>query len=103
MIVELTAAGFSVRDADDCTRLSVSTALPGEQVDAALARSGAGIGSPGESDVLLDVASLYRRAQASASVADWESRWTAMIGYAASRGWLSADGSAVRAHVEHTG
>jgi hypothetical protein len=100
MIVELTAAGVRVREADDCTRLSVSTALPADEVDAALARSGAGTRSPGASDLLLDVASLHQRARMSASAADWESRWTAMIGYAASRGWLTDDQSAVRAHVE---
>ncbi len=31
---------------------------------------------------------------------DWDEEFEAMLGYAASKGWLSDDGSEIRAHVE---
>lgn len=31
---------------------------------------------------------------------DWEEGFEAMLGYAASKGWLSDDGSEIQAHVE---
>jgi hypothetical protein len=107
MIVQVTPAGVSVHDADDCTRLSVDTALAGAELEAALRAHGAGERAGGAhgggDDLLLDVAALHERARAAASAPDWESRWTAMIDYATRKGWLSADGTAVRAHVERAG
>ncbi len=103
MIVELTTGGVDLRDADDCTRLSVSTALSDHDVDVVLARSGAGTRVTDGRDVLLDVAMLHQRARALAPAADWEDRWTAMIDYAATKGWLTTDRSAVRAHIDDAG
>jgi hypothetical protein len=103
MIVEVTTDGLDVREADDCTRLSVSTTLPDPQVDLALVRTGAGTRAADGPDVLLDVAMLHQRAKALASAADWETRWTAMIDYAAAKGWLTDDRSAVRAHIDRAG
>ena len=100
MIVELGADGAVVREPDDCISLSVATALTGTDLDAALHTSGTGTRSADGDSVLLDVSVLHDRARAGASAPDWESRWTAMIEYAARKGWLSADGSAVQAHVE---
>jgi len=98
VIVELGREAAIVRDADDCTRLSVATDLAGADLDAALATTGTG--TRDGSAVLLGVPVLHDRARAAASAPDWESRWSAMIDYAAGKGWLSADGSAVQAHLE---
>jgi hypothetical protein len=99
MIVVVTDDGVSVREADDCMRLSVSTALRDQHVAAALARSGMGTLVDGR-DVLLDVGILHERARAAASAGDWEDRWVAMIDYAGTKGWLTDDRTAVRAHID---
>lgn len=101
MIVELTGGGIRVHEADDCTRLSVTTALAGPDVDTALRASGAGARDGSADHLLLDVPTLHERAREAASAPDWESRWTTMIDYAARKGWLTPDGSAVRAHLEN--
>jgi hypothetical protein len=101
MIVEVTAEGAGVRDADDCGRLSVATGLAGADLDAALEASG--IGARAGQDVLLDVAVLRDRARAAASAPDWDSRWSSMLDYATRKGWVTPDGAAVRAHIERAG
>ena len=102
MIVELIADGIRVHDANDCTRLSVATALAGPDIDAALRSTGAGTREDANATntVLLDIATLREHARAAASVPDWDSRWEAMIGYAGQKGWLTPGGAAVRAHLE---
>jgi hypothetical protein len=100
VIVELTADGFRVHHADDCTRLSVATDLNGHDVDAALRCAGAGARDGATGTILLDVSVLHERARAAASAADWDARWSAMIAYAGRKGWLTPDGTAVRAHLE---
>lgn len=58
-----------------------------------------GIGEPDGDDVLVRVAAV--RALAAGRVGpDWEDGFAGMLAYAGRKGWLSADGSAVRAHVE---
>lgn len=102
MIVQLSAESARVAEADDCTRLHVTTSLPADAVDDAL--RGSGLGRLDTDDgVLLDREALRIRARAVADAPDWDERWTKMIDYARSKGWLTADGAAVRAHVEHDG
>jgi len=98
MIVEFTAGAAQVREADDCTRLDVATSLEAADLDTVLAATGTGT-RDGE-NVLLDVGALRERARAAAAAPDWESRWAAMIDYAARKGWLSLDGTTVQAHIE---
>jgi hypothetical protein len=47
----------------------------------------------------LDVAGLRAAAGATRVGADWPERWDSMIEYARSKGWLSADGSHLAAHL----
>jgi hypothetical protein len=57
-----------------------------------------------DGSVQLDVAALHDLAEAGATLADWEAGWRPMIAYATGKGWVSADGRSVRAHVEpHSG
>jgi hypothetical protein len=102
VVVELTADGIRVHDADDCTRLSVATALAGADMDAALRSTGAGsrVDANRTDTVLLDIPTLREHARAAASVTDWDSRWQAMIAYAGRKGWITPEGTAVRAHLE---
>lgn len=98
MIVRVRAGAASVEDADDCARLHVESTLDREAVARALAETGTGT-LTADGDVLLDLGALHDRARAAATAADWEDRWQAMVGYAARKGWLSADGHGVQAHL----
>lgn len=42
---------------------------------------------------------LGRRATAEGVPTDWTRRWDDMTGYAGRHGWLSPDGTTVRAHI----
>lgn len=89
---------MTVEEADDCARLNVETLLEGAELDAALRAEG--LGSLAADGADLEVDALHARAAAQAGAPDWESRWAAMLEYARGRGWVSADGRTVRAHVE---
>lgn len=93
------ADGAVVRDADDCGRLHLETALDATALDAALRTTDTGeVGHDG--DVWLDLAVLRSRASLATTAPDWPERWSAMVAYAQRKGWLSDDGLAVRVHVE---
>jgi hypothetical protein len=99
MYVAVTAAGLRVGDADDCTSLDVRT--PPEfrsSLDEALRHAGLGWWD-GSAEADLQLTELRRRAVATGISAGWARRWDGMIDYAGHRGWLSADGATVRAHV----
>lgn len=102
MIVRVEAEGALVVDADDCGRLHLETALPDERLRVALRDTGTGRQAP-DGDVWLDLAVLRSRAQLSATAPDWADRFAAMVAYAERKGWTSADGRAVRVHVERPG
>lgn len=99
MIVTLETDGLVVQDADDCERLHLQTALDDDALRVALRDTASGVlGADGE--VWLDVATLRVRAQLATSSPDWAGSWTEMIAGARRRGRVSADGNAVRVHVE---
>lgn len=99
MIVYLTAAAATVLDADDCTRLHVYTQLLNHEISHALQVTETGsIASDGAALLTLDV--LRARAHMAATAPEWAQRWDDMIAYAARKGWLTEDGSAVQAHIE---
>lgn len=99
MYVTVTPAGARVGAADDCTSLDVRVTDDSRAwLDAALRRSRLGTWDGGpEAD--LHVAELRRRAAAEDVSPGWAQRWDAMIAYAQRQGWLSGDGTIVRAHV----
>jgi len=97
--VEVTAAGVRVGAADDCTSLDVRAA-PDSRPSLDEALRGSGLGAwDGGTEAGLNVAELRRRAAAQDVSPDWAQRWAAMIAYARRQGWLSRDGTTVRAHV----
>jgi hypothetical protein len=99
MIVRLAADGVVVQDADDCTRLHVSTDLDPAGVRAALATTETGEQVDADT-VLFDLTVLRSRAQLAATAPDWAQRWEAMTSYAERSGWLSPDRRSVQVHVE---
>jgi hypothetical protein len=97
--VALTAAGVRVGAADDCTSLDVRTAPDlRSSLDEALRQVRLGHWDGGD-EADLQVAELRRRAVAEGVSAGWDERWDDMISYAGRNGWLSADGTTMRAHV----
>lgn len=99
MIVCLAADSVTVDDADDCGRLHVTSSLGAVCLEAALRRTGTGSLAE-DGTALLDVGVLHARARVAAGAPDWDARWRAMLDYAARKGWLSADGTLLQAHVE---
>ena len=102
VVVDLdpTPAAVSLADAADCGRFHVE--LHGEggggSLDAALRASETG-SSAGADEADIRVDAVRRMASGSVGVT-WEDDFAAMLGYARSKGWLSDDGSTIRAHVE---
>jgi hypothetical protein len=95
----VTVAGVLVGAADDCTSLDVRVAPDlRPSLDEALRHAALG-GWDGNAEADLYLAELRRRAAAAGVSPGWVQRWDDMIAYAAQRGWLSADGTTVRAHV----
>ena len=99
MYVEVQDGRAELRDADNCRALEVRVAA-GQRPsrDAALRDAGLGFWDGG-AETELSVTRL-RDAAASADVGpEWTQRWDAMVTYAATKGWLTPDGAALRAHV----
>jgi hypothetical protein len=99
LILRQTVDGVDVSlvEPDDARRLNVETDLTDlAQVSFALERSGAG--RLEEDAAWLDIAYLHRTATP-VDRASWEPSFDAMIEYAGTHGWLSADARRVRAHV----
>ncbi len=82
----------TLTDADNLTALKV-LAPPGGDRAAMLN----GLGRPEGDHAWLGIAALRGMGPDDAG---WRAGFDAMIVYAASKGWLSADGLAVRSHVE---
>ena len=101
VIIHMTMDGAQVLDAGDLKALSV-TLQDGIEVHDATAATSLGTPSDDGGAVWLDVAELKSTAHASfaGAVPDgWGDGFDAMIDYARTKGWLSDDGGAVRAHV----
>ena len=102
MIVAVTDATVELREPADLRRFHVEAA-DGVDVTEVLAAAGAGAPAAGEADggaVYVAVDWLRSAAAEHGVAADWPDQFAAMLDFAASKGWLRADGSAVRAHVE---
>jgi hypothetical protein len=100
--VDLTSEppGVTLVEPDDCSRFDVRVLGPGDTDDLDRALVGASVGRMGETGALVSVAAVRRLA--SGSVGDgWEDGFVTMLDYARSRGWLTDDGAAIEAHVEH--
>ncbi|GAA5051614.1 hypothetical protein HNP84_006419 [Thermocatellispora tengchongensis] len=101
MYVYVTADHVELREPDDCRRFHVLTALDRAALDAALAGAGAGSATDAETDAEIDIGWVRSAAVGAGGVGgDWADRFAAMLAYAGRKGWLTADGRRVRAHVE---
>jgi hypothetical protein len=98
VIVRLSTAGAVVQDPEDLADLRLDTDLDADGLRKALATTGTGELSDGDT-ALLDVAVLRSLAVLRPTAPGWSRRWTAMIEDARGRGLLSADGRSVRVPV----
>jgi hypothetical protein len=96
MRVVVHAGGVRLEDPADCRRFHVVHDGP-VPLEAALRAAAAGYAE--RTEAMIDVS--WVRGQAHDRVgADWPANFAAMLEYAATKGWLSADRGHVRAHVE---
>jgi hypothetical protein len=103
MIIELTPDGCTVTEPDNCTQPHVATTLPTRHdTGSALQEAGMGRLDGDGAHALVDLDQLRTHARASATRADWDSKWEEMIAYATEQGWVSSDGCFVGAHIQTT-
>ncbi|EYT57181.1 hypothetical protein [Microbacterium sp. UCD-TDU] len=95
MRISVTESGADLLDPADFTRFHVESALPAAQIDAALQAAGAG--RVDNDHAFVSVAFL--RSHAPAGDEQWGEGLQKMIAYAQSKGWVSADGEHLQAHI----
>ena len=102
VVVDMTTdpATVGLEDAGDCGRFHVTVRGDGDgtALDRALRSDDVGE-VDGDGEALVRVAAVRRLAAGSVG-ASWEEDFAAMLEYARSKGWLSDDGTSIRAHVE---
>ncbi|QTJ70557.1 hypothetical protein HYG77_34175 (plasmid) [Rhodococcus sp. ZPP] len=100
MIVTVTSDAVELSDADNLKQLHLSCAstLPLTTIDAVLRRTD--MGHIDHDHVYLNIDGLRRRRECHGFVD--EAAFNRMVEYATSKQWISADGSAVRAHIVRT-
>ena len=99
MYVEVRGDRADVLDADDCRALDVRVGRADRpHLDRALRAAGLGTWDGG-AEAELTIAGLHAAASGGEVGNDWQQRWDDMVSYAAAKGWLTADGSGVRAHL----
>ena len=97
MIVAIGPDAVTLLEPDDFTRFHVTlTGLDRAAADAVLRSQNAG----SVADDALVAVSALRSWSGRAGDDDWNAGLDAMLAYAASKGWLSEDGSQIQAHVE---
>jgi hypothetical protein len=100
VIVDLTSpgAGVSLHEPNDCTVFDVVVHGHGDDADVDGVLQAGSVGRMDGGEALVDVDAVRRLA--SGSVGDtWETDLQAMLEFARSRGWLTDDGAAIRAHI----
>ncbi|WP_458106635.1 hypothetical protein M1D51_11930 [Arthrobacter sp. R3-55] len=98
MHVRVSPGSIALDEPDDCTKFKVSLA---ENARAALPEllSSSSAGRLDDDGVLVSVAWLKNECAGRIGMG-WNYRFANMLVYAAGKGWLSDDGSHVRAHIE---
>jgi hypothetical protein len=97
--VEVTDGSGAVRLLEEAVFTELSVAARGgldlSRIDAALRQSGAGLMAGAQA--LISIAWIKSQATVTR---EWLAEFDAMLAFAESRGWLAANGTSVRAHVE---
>jgi hypothetical protein len=98
MYFRIAADRADLVEPEDVKAFSVHSDLTGEALGAAVEQAAIGSVLPDGEHVMVEVAAIRRLA--GDMPAGWEDELAGMLAYAEQKGWTSADGSAVRAHVE---
>ena len=99
MIVRIDPAGVRLDEPDECGRFHVQVAEGVTDLAGALAA--ADVGTLADDEHAWVRVDAVRRLAEGRVPDDWPSRFDGMLRYAASKGWLDGEGSAIRAHLEH--
>ena len=97
MYVQVTPSEVTLEDPSNFKQFHVAVRGAAVDVGAALARSG--FGSMEGNDAMISVEAI-RSAAAGRVGEGWDAGFESMLEFAGTKGWLSEDGRAVRAHVE---
>ena len=102
MCIEVSETQISVREAEALTAFSVRTQLDADQL--AMQFRTIDQGAWGYVDdtgyAWVNRAAIERSVESTETGPQWTADFGAMVAYAQSRGWVSPDGDAIRAHVE---
>ncbi|MEM7142352.1 MAG: hypothetical protein AAF548_15115 [Actinomycetota bacterium] len=98
LLVEFPAGAVTLEEADVFTAFHV--AAPPNADDATVAGLVGGRADGGHVWVPVDV---VRSLAGGAATDAWDESFAGMVDYAAGKGWVSADRSAIRAHIERVG
>ena len=102
VVVDMTTepGAVGLDDPGDCGRFHVTVRGDGDSAALDRALRAADVGEvDGDGEALVRVAAVRRLAAGSVG-ASWGEDFAAMLEYARSKGWLSDDGTSIRAHVE---
>jgi len=93
-------ATVALEDPAECGRFHVTARGAGDAagLDSALRANAVG-NIDGDGEAMVRVEAVRRLASGSVGE-QWEGEFRAMLDYARSKGWLSEDGTSIRAHVE---
>jgi 2,5-diketo-D-gluconate reductase A len=90
---------ISLREPEDLGAFSVVASGSDQDVADALSALGDGGGADADGHVVVRIDAV-RRLAAGQVGADWDEQFDGMIAYAAKKGWVTADGDAILAHVD---
>lgn len=100
MLIQITGDSVGLVDPQDCGSLSVRNADGLTDDELAARAAAAGLGELLASGHLMVPVATLRALAGDRVGPGWEDDLAAMLAYAAGRGWTSADGQRVRAHIE---
>ncbi len=98
MIVEVTADGVRLVAPDDVRGFHIDLAS-GVDLAAALHEHGWGTLADDDDHAWVSIGAVRRAAVGNVD-ADWDESFDGMLAYAGTKGWLDADGTHIKAHVE---
>ncbi len=100
ILLAASQTGALLEEPDDCMRFQVTV----RGLDEAATRKQLQADDVGrledDETAWINVAAVRKLAEGRVGV-DWAERFQGMLDYAFSKGWLSDDGAAIQAHIEH--
>jgi hypothetical protein len=99
--LEPTVPAVSLEEPENCKQFHVVLSGDGDDAAVGSALDSAGVGrasvNPGHVYVNVDAVRTWAEGRVPAG---WDDDFSAMLGYASSKGWLDESGAAIEAHIE---